>query len=117
MVFSVSSPVHFHFTRGGGAIVAARISIWEGVGGADPKRVEVVNFDHPTRQAEDVSVVLAAGSYTCVFKGFIRKDLNGRYRFDVQVDGQGIFGGEQAGDVNEEPEQAAQFEAQFDIDL
>jgi hypothetical protein len=77
--------------------------------------VAVVNFEHPLDNAEDQSVVLAAGNYTCVMKIFIRKDLNGRYRFNLAVDDQPVFDEDPAGDVNDEPEKAALLEGQFDI--
>lgn len=117
MVFDTTSPVHFHFERSGGAIVSGRISIWSGVGGARPKRVAVVNFEHPTSEAEDDSVVLASGSYTCVVKVFVRQDLNGRYGVSLAVDGQDVFGGIQQGDVSALADRAEMLESQFDIDL
>lgn len=117
MVFNVTSPVHFHFVRGGGAIVAARLSIWSGVGGPSPKRVDVINFDHPTHQEEDASPVLPSGLYTCVLKVFVRKELNGLYTASLFVDDQDVFGGVQSGDVSALPEQAELLEAQFDIQV
>ncbi len=115
MVIAATSPVHFHFSRDGGAIIAARISVWSGVAGANPQRVAVVNFEHPLDQSEDSSVVLAPGSYVCVFKCFVRNDLNGVYRFNVAVDDQPVFLLDQTGDVGTLPEQSALLESQFDI--
>lgn len=117
MVFDVTSPVHFHFVRDGGAIVAARMSVWSGVGGAAPKRVAVLNFEHPTHEQEDASPVLDAGLYTCVLNVFVRKELNGRYSASLFVDGQDVFGGAQTGDVSALPERAELLEAQFDIQV
>ncbi len=115
MAFDTTSPVHFHFERSGGAIVAGRISVWSGVGGAHPKRVAVVNFEHPTKEKEDESVTLDAGTYTCVVRVFVRDDLNGRYGVKLEVDGQDVFGGVQRGDVKELPERGEMLESQFDI--
>jgi hypothetical protein len=117
MVFNTTSPVHFHFERSGGAVIAGRISIWSGVGGARPKRVAVVNFEHPTLDREDDSVVLAPGLYTCVVKVFVRQDLNGRYGVSMAVDAQDVFGGVQQGDVSTLPEHGELLESQFDIDV
>lgn len=117
MAFDTTSPVHFHFERIGGAIVAGRISIWSGVSGARPKRVAVVNFEHPTQDEEDVSVVLAPGRYTCVVKVFVRQDLNGRYGVSLAVDTQDVFGGVQQGDVSTLADRAELLESQFDIDV
>jgi hypothetical protein len=115
MAFDTTSPVHFHFERSGGAIVAGRISVWSGVGGDRPKRLAVVNFEHPTKEKEDASVTLDEGSYTCVVRVFVREDLNGRYGVSLFVDGQDVFGGEQRGDVKELPERGEMLESQFDI--
>jgi hypothetical protein len=115
VTFSATSPVHFHFKRSGGAIVGARISVWSGVGGANPKRVAVVNFTHPTSAAEDESVVLDSGNYTCVLKVFVHKDLNGRYAFNVEVDSQRVFPADPHGDVSQDPDEATIVNSQFDV--
>ena len=114
MIFQATSPVHLHFRRGGGAVIGGRVSIWDGTG-PDANRVAVALFDHPTARNEDASPVLNPGFYTAVFQTFIRKDLNGRYSFNLEVDDQVVFAEDPHGDVASEPGNATLLEGQFDI--
>ncbi len=116
MVFNATSPVHFHLSRDGGAVIGVRLTLWRGVGGASPEMVAFVDFADPVPREDDRSVVLPAGAtYTCVMSAFVHKALGPLYRFQLQVDHQRVFDPEVSGDLNDEPQKAALIEAQFDI--
>lgn len=116
MIFDATSPVHFHLTRSGGAVIGVRLTLWRGVGGPDPVMVASSDFGDPVPRADDRSVVLEPGiTYTCVMSTFVHKALNALYRFQLQIDGQRVFAQDPEGDVGNEPQKAVLLEGQFDI--
>jgi hypothetical protein len=115
MVIDATSPVHFHLSRDGGAVIGVRLTLWRGVGGANPEMAASVDFADPVPREDDRSVVLPADTYTCVMSAFVHKALNTLYRFQLQADGTRVFESDITGDLNDEPHKAALIEAQFDI--
>lgn len=116
MQIQATNPIHFRLHRSGGAIIVANASLWVGVGTAAARRVDVLSFNEVLQPAESVSAKdLGAGTFTCVMQFMVRRDLNGRYELNVDVDDQPVFDQAQSGDVSNEPLKAALLETQFDI--
>jgi hypothetical protein len=116
MTLQATNPIHFRLHRAGGAIVVANASLWTGVGTPQARRVDVLSFNEVLQPSESVSAKdLGSGTFTCVMQFMVRKDLNGRYELNVEVDSQPVFPDTQVGDVSGEPLKAALLETQFDI--
>jgi hypothetical protein len=116
MVFQATNPIHLRLHRAGGAIIVANASLWTGVGTPAARRVDVIAFNEVLQLSESLSAKdLGAGTFTCVMQFMVRKDLNGRYELNVDVDGNPVFANSQVGDVSIEPLKAALLETQFDI--
>ena len=116
MPIQATNPIHFRLHRGGGAIIVANASLWTGVGTTAARRVDVISFNEVLQTSESVSAKdLGPGIFTCVMQFMVRKDLNGRYELNVDVDDQSVFPQSQVGDVSSEPLKAALLETQFDI--
>ncbi len=116
MNLPATNPIHFRLHRGGGAIIVANATLWTGVGTPGARRVDALSFNEVLQHIESVSAKdLGTGSFTCVMQFMVRKDLNGRYELNVDVDDQPVFQQTQVGDVSGEPLKAALLETQFDI--
>lgn len=99
--FSDTPRVPYVLRRGGGAVVHARLSIWQDVNTPAQKRVDVLFFEDALDGVETFSRDLDAGNYFCVLQVFIREDLNGVYDYEFSTAGQSVGVGE--GDVNTGP--------------
>lgn len=102
-VITSGRPVQFAFSRSGGAVVWARVDVWSGVGTPAQKREAVLFFEDSLKDREILSRNLAAGTYSCVFKVFVREDLNGTFKYSHTVGDTPVFQDE--GDVNTGPQQ------------
>jgi len=98
-VISSGPKVRFVFTRTGGAIVHARLSIWQDPGEPTQKRNDALFFEDSLDESETITRTLPAGVYACVLLVFIREDLNGTYRYEHLVNDEDS--GRDEGDVNE----------------
>ena len=118
MPIQASNPIHFRLHRAGGAIIVANASLWTGVGTPAARRVDAIAFNDVLKPSESQSAKdLGAGTFTCVMQFMVRKDLNGRYELNVDVDGSPVFDQTQVGNVSNEPLKAALLETQFDINV
>ena len=88
----------FVFERRGGAIIHARLSIWDDPGGPNQKRVDVLFFEDSLDAKETFTRTLPAGIYDCVLLVFIREDHNGTYDYLHLAAGDEV--GRDGGDVN-----------------
>jgi hypothetical protein len=116
MPVQATNPIHFRLHRAGGAIIVANASLWIGAGTPAARRVDAIAFNEVLQPSESQSAKdLGGGTFTCVMQFMLRKDLNGRYELNVDVDGTPVFNQTQVGDVSNEPLKAALLETQFDI--
>ncbi len=116
MIIQATNPIHFRLHRAGGAIIFANASLWTGVGTPAARRVDVIAFNNVLQPSESQSAKdLGPGTFTCVMQFMVRKDLNGRYEFNVDLDDRPVFDKSQKGDVSNEPLKAALLETQFDL--
>jgi hypothetical protein len=97
MLRKVSSKFEMSFERSGGAIIVARVDIWQPTE-EQWRQVAVLEFKNPLKTVEKIKEKLGAGQYTCVFQCFVQESLNGRYDFGFAVDGKPTF--IDTGDVN-----------------
>lgn len=97
-IVHAGSTCQFIFERRGGAIIHARLSIWEDPGGPGQKRVEVLFFEDSLDAIETFTRTLPKGLYECILLVFIREDLNGTYTYRHRV-GDEVVGNDD-GDVN-----------------
>ena len=97
MLRKAKSPVKLDFRRAGGSIIVSQVDIWK------PTEegwvlVDQAKFSDATQQLESRMVKLAPDRYTCVFQCFVQESLNGRYDFNLAVQGKETFADH--GDVN-----------------
>lgn len=97
MLRNVKSPFQLEFTRSGGALVTARLDVWQATN-AGWQPAAQYEFRQATQPREVVTGTLAQGSYTCVFQCYVEESLNGKYAFSFSVGGVGTYS--DSGDVN-----------------
>jgi hypothetical protein len=93
------STTQYVFERHGGAIIHARLSIWEDPGLPTQKRVAVLFFEDSLDEVETFTRNLSPGVYSCVLLVFVREDLNGVYSYKHRIGGKLVAKGD--GDVNQ----------------
>jgi hypothetical protein len=92
------SKAQYIFTRDGGAISHARLSIWEDPGLPTQKRVEVLFFEDSLDDIETFTRTLPPGVYSCVLLVFVREDLNGVFSYEHRIGNKLVA--QESGDVN-----------------
>lgn len=112
MIRKGKSPIEFDFSRTGGAIVRARVDVWESSAN-EWKLAAQVPMDKVLSADESRRVDLVKGTYLCVFQCMVEESLNGRYGFVLGVAGKATY--EDSGDVNTTPNPADRkvFDDQF----
>lgn len=93
----VSNNFQMSFSRAGGSIITARVDVWR-ASGDQWVHVDALPFDRPVVPKERQDRQLDRGEYTCVFQCFVEESLNGKYDFDLSVDGSPTYVDQ--GDVN-----------------
>ena len=93
----VSNNFQMSFSRAGGSIITARVDVWR-ASGDQWVHVDALPFDRPVAPKERQDRQLDPGEYTCVFQCFVEESLNGKYDFDLSVDGSPTYVDQ--GDVN-----------------
>jgi len=96
----VSNNFQMSFSRAGGSIITARVDVWK-ASGNQWLHVDALPFDRPVLPTEQQARQLDRGEYTCVFQCFVAESLNGKYDFDLSVDGAKTYFDQ--GDVNTTP--------------
>ena len=93
----VGNTFEMSFNRAGGSIITARVDVWKATGD-QWVHVEALPFDRPIIPNQTLTRQLDRGEYTCVFQCFVEESLNGKYDFELSVDGNQTYFDK--GDVN-----------------
>lgn len=116
MLRTSKSPVSIEFSRKGGSRIFGQLDIWR----PSPEGwvfVESLEFRKLKTKAEDISLKIPKGTYTCMFQCFVQESLNGRYEFTLNVDGAVVFADSGDVDKTSAKDDAKAFKDQFVLEV